>query len=303
MELKKINPIVYIITINWNCLDETLECLSSLEKIDYKSIKVIVVDNGSKNNEAGIIENKLPHVIVIKLLKNTGFTGGCNAGMRYALKKNAELILLLNNDTVVSKGFLEPLVKILLDNHDVGIVSPKILLYKSNKIWAMGGKISILTGVTIHIGKNEESEKYNHIIQPDFLSGCAVLIKREAIDKIGLLNDQYFAYYEDVEWSYKARKAGYKIQVIPESIIWHKKSASAGIKGSNKISPLQAFFWARNGLIFGHRNLTGIQRIVYIFNQFTIKFIFCSTRFKGLNAFLQYIRGLYYGINNKKVSF
>lgn len=300
--LKK-EPKIFIVIINWNGLKDTIECLNSLQKTSYKNKTIIVVDNGSLNNEADKIKKEFKDTLTIKLDKNTGFTGGCNTGMKYAIQNGADYVMLLNNDTCVSKNFLEPLLEGLQKDKSIGMVSPKILYHKSNKIWCMGGKISTSTGISIMIGKNDLSSKYSNNIIPDFLTGCAILISKQNLEKIGYFDNQYFAYYEDVDWSYRCKKLGYKIKVITKSIIWHKKSSSASTKGSNKISPMQAFLWARNGIIFGRRNLSGTKKIIFLINQFTFKFLFFLTRFQEPKAFSQYLKGLYYGINNKELQF
>ena len=290
-------PLVYIITVNWNGLDDTLECLESLRNITYPKYNIIVVDNGSIDNQADIIKGIFPDIELIKNVENEGFVIANNQGIELAMEKGAEYILLLNNDTTVKNDFLEILVKYAEQNSDVGILSPKILYYNSDLIWSMGGAISYITGFSIMLGKGKNSKQYNTIIEPDFISGCAMLIKREVIEELGLLDPVYFAYYEDADYSYMARKAGYKIKVIPNSVIWHKKSASAGIRGGKrKISDLQAYLWARNGIVFGMENLTGYKKYSFLFGQISFRFVYhlmSEFRIKFISC---YIKGLYHGI-------
>ena len=289
-------PLVYIITINWNGLEDTLECLSSLEKINYSPYRIIVVDNGSENNQGDVIKEKYPFIELIENLKNEGFVNANNQGIEVALTQKAEYILLLNNDTTVKNDFLYILIEHAEKNKDVGILSPKILYYNSDTIWSMGGRINYLTGFSIMIGKRKKSKQYNEIIEPDFITGCAMLIKREVIEKIGLLDPIYFAYYEDTDYSYRARDAGYKIKVIPESIIRHKKSASAGIKGSSRISSQQAYLWARNGIIFGGKNLTGMNKTLYLFGELTFRLLYGLISCDGIQAIKKYLIGVKDGL-------
>lgn len=292
MKKRKQEPLVYIITINWNGLEDTLECLSSLEKINYYPYRIIVVDNGSKNNQADVIKDKYPFIKLIENIKNEGFVNANNQGIEVALTQNAKYILLLNNDTTVKNDFLDILIEHAEKNKDVGILSPKILYYDSDTIWSMGGRINYLTGFSIMIGKRKKSKQYNEIIEPDFITGCAMLIKREVIEKIGLLDPIYFAYYEDTDYSYKTRDAGYKIKVIPESIIGHKKSASAGIKGSSRISSQQAYLWARNGIIFGKKNLIGMDKTLYLFGELTFRLVFGLISCDSIQAIKKYLIGV-----------
>ena len=289
-------PLVYIITINWNGLEDTLECLGSLEKINYSPYRIIVVDNGSKDNQAAVIKEKYPLIELIENIKNEGFVNANNQGIEVALTQNAKYILLLNNDTTVKNDFLDILIEHAEKNKDVGILSPKILYYDSDTIWSMGGRINNLTGFSIMIGKRKQSKQYNEIIEPDFITGCAMLIKREVIEKIGLLDPIYFAYYEDTDYSFRVRDAGYKIKVIPGSVIRHKKSASAGIKGSSRISSQQAYLWARNGIIFGEKNLTGMDKTSYLFGELTFRLLFGLISCDGTQAMKKYLIGVKDGL-------
>ena len=289
-------PLVYIIIVNWNGLDDTLECLESLRNITYQKYNIIVVDNGSIDNQADIIKGNYPDIELIKNVKNEGFVIANNQGIELAMEKGAEYILLLNNDTTVKNDFLEILVKYAEQNSDLGILSPKILYYNSDLIWSMGGAISYLTGFSIMLGKGKNSNQYNTIIEPDFVTGCAMLIKRKVVEDIGLLDPIYFAYYEDVDYSYRVRKAGYKVKVIPDGIIWHKKSASAGFKGSNKISPTQAYLWARNGIIFGKTNLNAVKMVTFIAGQLTFRLIYIIYNCANIQSIKKMFQGLWDGI-------
>lgn len=294
-------PLVYIVLVNWNGLEDTLECLRSLNEISYKNYKIVVVDNGSNNNQADVIKKKFPYIELIKNKRNEGFVVANNQGIKLALKNGADYILLLNNDTIVNRNFLDVLIEYAEQNRDVGILSPKIVYYNSNIIWSMGGKISYLTGILIMIGKGKDAEKYSGIIKPDFVAGCAMLIKRGVINKIGLLDPFYFAYSEDSDYCFRAKKAGYKIKVVPESMIWHKKSASAGIRGSNRVTPTQAYLRAKNGIIFGRKNLAGVKKILFLGGQFTFKLFFNLVNCQNVKAIKQYLKGLYDGVKIKAI--
>jgi hypothetical protein len=293
--MKKIiikKPLVYIIIANWNGLDDTVECLESLKKITYPNYKVVVIDNGSKDKQAESIKRKFPYVHLIKNSKNTGFVVANNQGIEYAQKNKADYYLLLNNDTVVKPNFLTVLVNKAEKDAKIGLLSPKILYYKSNKIWSMGGTVSYPTGISIMIGKGKDSNRYQKIIEPDFLTGCAMLIKKEVVNKIGLLDPTYFAYYEDTDYSYRTRSAGYKVQTIPQSVIWHKKSASAGIKGSNKMTPFQAYFIGRNAVIFAKKNLSFPLKQIYLASLMSLKIVLFANRFAGMNSLKSYVKGM-----------
>ncbi len=250
---------VAIVLLNWNGLRDTLECLESLQKIIYPNYLIIVVDNGSKGNDAEIIKKKFGHFIwLIEEEKNLGFAGGSNVGIRRAIHSGANYILLLNNDTVVDPNFLKELVEVAQSDPLIGIVGPKVCHYeKPNRIATAGGKVNFWTGITPLIGKNEiDDGRFDCIEEVDFVSGGALLIKEETIRRIGLLNELYFAYYEETEWCTKARKACFKVVYVPKARVWHKTHK----RGT---SELEMYYMTRNRFIFVKRNSSGLQFIVF----------------------------------------
>ena len=252
-------PKVAIVILNWNGLADTLECLDSLQKIEYPNYAIAVIDNGSKGNDVEIIKKKFgSFVFMIEEEKNLGFTGGSNEGIRWALRSGANYILLLNNDSVMDPNFLIELVNIAENDAQIGIAGPKICFYdQPNRIWCAGGRINFWTGITPLIGRDEiDDGRFDHIEEVDFVSGAALLIKEETIRRIGLLNELYFAYYEEAEWCLKAKKAGFKVVYVPRAIIWHKTHI-------RKNSELEMYYMTRNRFIFVKRNSSGLQFIFF----------------------------------------
>ena len=288
-------PLVYVIILNWNGLNDTVECLNSLKRVEYDNFKIVVIDNGSRKEEAVYISKKFKSITVIKNERNLGYCKANNQGIELAMEKNADYILLLNNDTVVKSNFLNILVEYAEKYPDIGILNPKILYYKSNKIHSMGGKIFYLLGMFRNIGKGKNSENYKDVIDPEFATGCAMLIKREVIKKVGMLDPIYFAYCEDADFSLRAKRKGYKIRVIPSAIIFHKKSATSGFAGSDRLSNLQAYLKARNGIIFA-KNLEEWKFLGYICGQFTFRLIYHLTVIKDFKSFISYMNGIYDGL-------
>ncbi len=293
-------PLVYIIIVNWNGIKDTIECLESLKTIKYTNYKVVLVDNGSKNNEGGKIKEQFPEIILIKNSTNTGFVVANNQGIKKALVDKADYVLLLNNDTVVSNNFLNVLVELAEKDKKIGVVTPKILYYKSDKIWSMGGYVSKVTGISRMIGKGKLSQYFIDYIEPEFATGCAFLVKTKILKKVGLLDHIYFAYYEDVDWSFRIRKAGYKIVTNPNSIIYHKKSASAGIAGTSKFSSIQTYYLARNSIIFAKTNLHSVDKIIYLIGSYSIRVIYLILNFNKLINFKYLYKGLVDGWNYEK---
>lgn len=292
---------VYIVILNWNGLSDTLECLQSLNKIDYPDYKIVIVDNGSKNNEADTIKRKYPEIYLIKNKENKGIALGANEGIEFSLKKGADYILFLNNDTTVAPDFLSILVDYAERNQDVGFMGPKMLYFDSNKIWFNGGMVYWWIGFNRHLERLKENDK-SEIRFPrevDFICGCCVLIKRNVIKKIGLMDPMYINGYEDVDWCFRAKALGYKNIVVPSAVIWHKVSAALGERGSQKITRLQAYNYSRNALVFAKKNLKGFKKIMFIFSQFTFRLGLNLILCKDNQARWRYFKGLADGLKVK----
>lgn len=294
MTIKK--SLVSIIIINWNGIHDTIECLNSLMEQAYRNFEIVVVDNNSKDNQAEKLRRHFPHIHLIKNKSNLGFAEASNQGIKMGLDFKSDYLLLLNNDTVVHKEFLTTLIKDAQQDSKLGLLSSKILYYRSKRIWSMGGQISYLTGISFMIGKNEDSSRYYDSIFPEFLTGCVLLIKSKLVRKIGLLNPDYFAYYEDIDYSFRARRRGYLLKTVPKSIVYHKKSASAGVSGSTKISPLQSYLWARNSLLFANLNLFGFKKLTFDLGSIFIRPVMFLPRFASWKSFLNYYKGIISGV-------
>jgi len=241
-------PKVFIIIVNWNGELDTLECLESLKNNDYPNYEVVIIDNGSKD-KFQVSDSKIK---VIYNKENLGFSGGNNIGIKYALENNTDYVLLLNNDTIVSKDFLSKMVEVAENNNSYGIIGPKIYHYEEkDRIWFAGGKINWLYNKGTMVGYNEiDNGQYDQpkIQKTDYITGCCALIKGEVIEKIGLIPEEYFLYYEDTDWSLRAQKQGYECLFVPKASIWHK-----GSKSSIAESPSYIYYHIRNGLIMAKK--------------------------------------------------
>ena len=234
-------PFVYIILINWNGREDTLECLRSLQRMTYSNARVLVVDNASTDGTVEAVRREFPDIELIVNDANLLFTGGNNVGISHALQQGADYVLLLNNDTVVAPDFLDHLVHAAESEGRTGMAGPKIYYCSSHhpvsdgrthepqRIWFAGGKIEWWKGWTSHIGIREiDHGQHDHPSETAYLTGCCLLVKREVIDTVGLLDDAYFFYGEDADWCVRASRAGYKLLYTPGAVIWHKLSVSAG---------------------------------------------------------------------------
>lgn len=223
-------PLVYIILVTWNRKDDTLECLRSLKKISYPRYRILVVDNASADGTQEAVRSEFPDVEYIYNQRNLRYGGGNNVGIRHALDCGAEYLLLLNNDTTVASDFLTQLVDAAEKNPIVGMAGPKIYFYdQPNRIWYAGGKISWWQGWLSHRGIREiDTGQYNREEPTDFITGCCILARKNVIENIGLLDESYFIYGEDVDWCLRARNAGFTLLYVPNANVWHKLSVSTG---------------------------------------------------------------------------
>lgn len=294
-------PTVSIIIVNWNKRENTIQCLSSLRNITYPNFKIVVVDNGSTDGSQKAIKENFPEIELIENKENLGFCIANNIAIKKELKEKPNYILLLNNDTVVEDlNFLDILVNYADKKKGIGIVGPKIYYYKTNIIQFGGGKINNFIGFAIHMykGVNERNFKIKSPYEVDYVSGACLLIKRDVIEKIGLLDPIYFAYYEETDWCFRAKKAGYKVLLIPETDIWHKKYPAKS--KFEKLSYKKAYLLARNAVIFGRKNLTGLKKISYLLAQLIFRAPFnLIFLMQDFNAFKKYLIGIYHGISIK----
>lgn len=247
---------VSIIILNWNGLNDTLECLDTVYRLDYPCFEVIVVDNGSSDDSVVNIRRKFPQAILIENGKNLGFTGGNNVAMRHAMESGADYVWLLNNDTVVEPGTLGTLVEEGEMSPETGLVSPVVRYYDNpDKIQFEGSYVDFLNLSLNHVMNSKELD--NEEVQRNLIVwGTALLIKRSVIESIGYLSDRYFAYAEDTDYCLRARRKNFRARVARDASILHKVSRSIGNK-----SPAQIFLRTRNAYFVWRDNVYGIRRL------------------------------------------
>lgn len=276
-------PNVTIILVNYNGLSDTRECLRSLARITYLPYDVIVVDNGSRDkHEAEEMQKSFPGITVIHSDENKGFAGGNNIGIRAAKERGSDYVLLLNNDTVVDPKFLDAMVAVAEADEQIGIVGAKIYYYaEPETIWYDGGSFSWSSGVThTRIGMRDAEPHDTAPRRTGFITGCAMLVRMSALEKIGLLEESFFMYHEDVDWCLRARKEGFLLMVAPAAHIWHKIARCAVNMGEPKIH----YYDARNALLLAQRNASPLIRVriyaksFFYFAKQIIKIIFFPSK-------------------------
>ncbi|ADK13612.1 glycosyltransferase family 2 protein [Clostridium ljungdahlii] len=285
----EIEPLVYIIILNYNGYKDTIECVNSLKKINYKNYKIVIVDNNSTDESEKILKEKFNQCIIIQTGKNLGYAGGNNVGIRYAVKNNSDYICILNNDVIVEKCFLEELVKYLYSNHNTAMVGPMICEYSNKRvIQSTGAIVNLYKGSVPSLNSGKMEDVVNQkVIKCDYIGGACILVRKEILDEIGLIPENYFLFFEETEWCLKAKKMGYDIVCYCNAKVNHKGSASI-----NKVSGLSEYFMHRNRVVFEKRNANLIQLIcfyVYLFLQTIYKIVLKK---QSLNILKYYIDGL-----------
>lgn len=254
-----------IITVNYNGRKDTERLIESLR--NYLSIpyELIVVDNGSVKNEAASLQKKYPFLKTIRSEQNLGFAGGNNLGIRQAA---GDYLFFLNNDTFVQDDSISYLIDAMKQKPLLGGVSPKIIFADTEGGIQFAG-YTLLSRITLRnrlIGyREQDSGQYNKPRPTPYLHGAAMFIRREAIEKAGMMPEIYFLYYEELDWSLQIRRRGYELEYNPSATIYHRESSTTG-----QNSPLRMFYITRNRLLFARRNLNGCDRILSIGYQVMI---------------------------------
>jgi GT2 family glycosyltransferase len=248
-----LQPKVTIVILNWNNAPDTLECLASVAELCYDNYGVLVVDNGSTDGSVAAIRDQYPGVTILENAENLGYAEGNNAGIRYAMQSGAELVLILNNDTLVAPTMLAELVRAIESSPEVGMVGPTVYCTDpADWLFAAGGLVLWKRGALCHRGMFQPAGPYTKAESPepvDFIVGCGVLVRRQLIEAAGVLNPLYYLNYEDVEWGIRAHRHGFKVLYVPQAIMWHKVSATLGLA-----SPANTYYMTRNALLFFWKN-------------------------------------------------
>jgi GT2 family glycosyltransferase len=237
--------IVAPVVLSWNGREDTLACLRSLRG---EEVDTIVVDNASEDGSADAVAREFPYVELIRNAENLGYAGGMNAGIRRALDRGADHVLLLNNDVELEPGAVEALVA---HSHGAGAVCPVITFASAPEtVWYAGALFDPRRGYNgRHRGFGRPAAEFAEVVETDRACGAAMLIPRPALDEVGLLDEKLFAYWEDAEWSLRARRAGLPIRVVPAARVRHKVSAATGGEGSDTA----LFYSVRNLLLITER--------------------------------------------------
>mgnify|MGYP000082197869 FL=1 len=300
-----------IILVNWNSYALTDDTLQSLYQTSYQDYDIICVDNASTDDSLSQLKTNHANIIILTCDQNTGFTGGNNKGMQYALEHGYAYTLLLNNDVAVESDFLEPLVQALDANENLGAVQPLIYFHHDRTlIWNAGSRYNKWLGVAKTIGYNKKDAQHTYRYQNQgdtkatqpiqniaWITGCAFMVKTDVLKKVGLLYEPFFIYYEDVDLSFRIKNAGYDLGYTPASVIYH--IAGMSHKSSKKtaegyVSPKVHYLNARNHiwLLKKYTNLLHAPTVIVYQSLYYLS----VTAYFILRGRWQKIKALYKGI-------
>ncbi len=216
-------PHVAIIILNWKGDPETLDCVASLQKINYPNYTIVVVDNHSPDQSVAKLRQRFPQLKIIVNPRNLGFAAGNNVGLRWAFAQGADYFLLLNNDTEVEPDFLDHLVNYAENNSHLGMVGPLSCYYSQPELVQSAGiKFNPRAVEAQQIGVHQPRDQFTQPSAVPCLNGVALLVKREILSRVGLLDEDYFLYTEELDWCYRLQKAGYQLALVPSAVIYHK---------------------------------------------------------------------------------
>ena len=251
---------VATVVLHYGSLADTRDCLQSVLRSVDGCVMVIVVVNDGSAEASRCLRAEFPSVEVLKTSGNLGFAAGNNLGIQRALHLGADHVVLLNNDTVVEPGFLEPLRAVFAGYPDTGMATGPILYADPpNTIWSAGGSLGGWTALTHHslLGQ-PRSMLFREVRETGFVNGCFVMVSRRCIERIGLMDERYFLYYEDTDWCVRARRAGFKVYFAPGPAVLHKVSA-----GTAGMRPLLRYYCDRNSFFYARRNMPWYAVPVY----------------------------------------
>lgn len=283
------NPGWYAIVLSWNGREDTLRCLESLTRVERPDLTIVCVDNGSADGTQRAVRERFPQVILIEAGANLGYSGGNNLGLRYALEHGARWMMLVNNDATVAPDVVDGFEHVVKERPRAGILAGKVYFAdRPQTIWFAGQRVSELLGYS---GRprgygRADGPRYESVCSTDRAVGALMAISRSAVEAVGLLDEDLFAYVEDVDWALRVRDAGFEVVLAPGARAWHRVSASTG--GENA-STHTLYYGVRNTVtVLERRRSLGTVgdtlRRASILATFTLYALTRSDRRAALNA-------------------
>lgn len=256
-------PLIVSVILNTNRREDTLECLASLERSIYTNHKVIVLDNHSTDGSNEAIRDNFPLVQVEELEENLGYAGNNNVGIQLAMEQGADWVFVLNEDTILDEECLTHLVAVGESDDRIGIVGPMVYHHdKPEVIQSAGGKFGPRWEI-FHLAVDEQDKgQYKDPHQVDWITGCGLMIRREVIQQVGMIDERYFYFWEETEWCLRAGRSGWKIIHVPQAKLWHK-----GVQFNHQPKPSVTYYATRNRLLTLAKHQAPLTAWVYAWGQ------------------------------------
>ena len=258
---------IAVIVLHYKNLADTIECLDSLSLQEYSPYEIVLIDNNSGDLELEGAVAKYSNLFFLKSPTNLGFAGGNNLGIRLSLERGADAVLLLNNDTVVAPNLLAVFASAAAQHPKAGALGAKIYYYEEpTTLWHAGGDVCLTTMRCFHYGCNDSDleRKWDQVRKVPYACGCALFVTKEVIQAVGLMAPEFFLLWEEIDWCWRIRNAGYECLFIPEAKVWHKISRS--FEGGNR-GPLWQYYYFRNRLLFLKRHYSKKERYRFYFSR------------------------------------
>ncbi len=238
-------PLVISVILNTNRREDTLECLASLAENSYQPHQVLVLDNASTDGSVEAIQTRFPEVQIINLTENLGYAGNNNVGIEAALKQGADWVFVLNEDIILAPDCLTQLVEVGESNPKIGIVGPMVYHHDEPEVIQSAGGLLGAAWQSIHLAKDEvDRGQFTAPHQVEWISGCAIMVRRAAIEQVGAIDERYFYYWEETEWCLRAGINGWRVMHVPQAKIWHK-----GVQRDYRPKPSVTYYATRNRLL------------------------------------------------------
>lgn len=281
------------VTVNWNRAKDTLECVDSLLQ-GNPGTEVVVVDNGSTDGSSALLRERHPEVTVIESPRNLGYVKGVNTGIRLAQERGATHVLLINNDAIAHPGMVNDLLGLFERKPTAGIAGPKIFYYGTDIMWFNGGHFNDLLGFSTHplMDRRDDGEDQERTVH--FITGCAMMVRSEVFRDVGLFDEDYDIYAEDLDLCLRAKEKGYGSWLVPQATAEHKVSLSTGVVGTNLMTPYRSYYYGRNMLMMVRKRMSGLRFATGFLGQTMILlpyYFFLISMQKARGSFVKYLKG------------
>jgi GT2 family glycosyltransferase len=293
-----VKPRVAIILVNLNQEDLTRTCIESLLRVTYENLEIVLIDNNSSDGSGRRIHDRYPAITYHHLEMNLGFAGGNNTGMKIALDHKADFIMLLNNDTEVSPDCIQPLVVLAAKEPAIAAQCGKIYMFSDKrKLWYAGGTMDIPRAHASHRGIwQEDRGQFDDVEDTGFASGCMLFVSRGVIENVGMLDEGFFIYHEDVDWCLRMKRRGYRVVYNPQARIWHKVSSTNRID-----SPFYLYFTMRNKILLVRKHASASQwiwHLPYFLYYYSRHLIRMSMKWRSWHGTRAILYGMIDGLRN-----